>query len=165
MMIVQVAYIATSKSRGGSSASLAGSPPVIPSDWTPVHRADGELVGWLAADGRPRLLTGAPLAAPVDDGIAQLRGCGLAALDRRWWARLPGGPMTAVVDAENPDEDWTWQPVVLVESSPTGCRVRPEWPAPGETGRALLPVPVGDLLLAEPPPESPADVASEDGAA
>ena len=149
MMIVRVAYIATSKSRAGARTALAGSPSVIPTDWTPVHRADGELVGWLAADGRPRLLTGAPLA--TDDGIEQLRSRGLAALDRRWWARLPGEPMTGVVDAGRPDEDWTWQPVVLVESSPTGCTVRPEWPAPGETGRALLPVPVGDLLLAEPP--------------
>jgi hypothetical protein len=151
MMIVRVAYIATSKSRAGSDTLLAGSPPVIPTDWTPVHRADGELVGWLASDGRPRLLTGAPPAAPADDGTAQLRSSGLAALDRRWWARLPGGPMTGVVDAGAPDDDWTWQPVVLVESSPTGCTVRPEWPAPGDTGRALLPVPVGDLLLEEPP--------------
>ena len=37
MMIVRVAYIATSKSRGGSRTVLAGSPPVIPTDWTPVH--------------------------------------------------------------------------------------------------------------------------------
>ncbi len=151
MMIVRVAYIATSKSRAGSRTALAGSAPVIPTDWTPVHRADGELVGWLATDGRPRLLTGAPLAAPADDGIELLRSRGLAALDRRWWARLPGGPMTGVVDAGQPDADWAWQPVVLVESSPTGCTVRPEWPAPGETGRALLPVPVGGLLLEEPP--------------
>ena len=150
MMIVRVAYIATSKSRGAAHPALAGSPPVIPTDWTPVHRADGELVGWLAADGRPRLLTGAPLAT-AGDGIEQLRSHGLAALDRRWWARLPGGPMTGVVDGGATEEDWTWQPVVLVESSPTGCTVRPEWPAPGETGRALLPVPVGDLLLEEPP--------------
>jgi hypothetical protein len=152
MMIVRVAYIGRSKSRAGSCTALAGSRPVIPTDWTPVHRADGELVGWLAPDGRPLLLTGAPLAASdVDAGTEQLRSRGRAALDRRWWARLPGGPMTGVVDAGEPDEDWTWQPVVLVESSPTGCTVRPEWPAPGETGRALLPVPVGDLLLEEPP--------------
>jgi hypothetical protein len=151
MMIVRVAYIATSKSRGGSHAPLAGSPPVIPTDWTPVHRADGEQVGWLAPGRRPRLLTGAPLAAPDDDGIEQLRSRGLAALDRRWWARLPAPLPQGLLPAGEPDEDWTWQPVVLVESSPTGCTVRPEWPTPGETGRALLPVPVGDRLRAEPP--------------
>ena len=148
MMIVRVAYIATSKSRGRSRAVLAGSPPVIPTDWTPVHRADGELVGWVAPDGRPRLLTGAPMG---DDGIEQLRSRGLAALDRRWWARLPAPLPPGVLPAGEPDEDWIWQPVVLVESSPTGCTVRPEWPAPGETGRALLPVPVGDLLRELPP--------------
>lgn len=148
MMIVRVAYIATSKSRAGARTALAGSPPVIPTDWTPVHRADGELVGWVAPDGRPRLLTGAPMG---DDGIEQLRSRGLAALDRRWWARLPAPLPPGVLPAGEPDEDWTWQPVVLVESSPTGCTVRPEWPAPGETGRALLPVPVGDLLRELPP--------------
>ena len=153
MMIVRVAYIATSKSRAGWRTALAGSPPVIPTDWTPVHRADGELVGWLAADGRPRLLTGAPLAAPADDGVAQLRSRGLAALDRRWWARLPAPLPPGLIPAGEPDDEWVWQPVVLVESFPTGCTVRPEWPAPGETGRALLPVPVGDLLLEEPPSE------------
>ena len=150
MMIVRVAYIATSKSRGAAHPLLAGSPPVIPTDWTPVHRADGELVGWLAADGRPRLLTGAPLAAPADDGVAQLRSRGLAALDRRWWARLPAPLPPGLIPAGEPDDEWAWQPVVLVESSPTGCTVRPEWPAPDETGRALLPVPVGDLLRTDP---------------
>lgn len=151
MMIVRVAYIATSKSRAGARTSLAGCPPVIPTGWTPVHRADGELVGWIATDGRPRLLTGAPLAGSADDGVQQLRSRGLAALDRRWWARLPAPLPAGLLPAGEPDDDWVWQPVVLVESSPTGCTVRPEWPAPGETGRALLPVPVGDLLLAEPP--------------
>jgi hypothetical protein len=136
MTIVRVAYIATSKSRAGSAPSLAGSPPVIPTDWTPVHRSDGELVGRLAPDGRPLLLTGAQLAAPdVDAGIELLRWRRLPALDRRWWARLP---------------------------SPTGCTVRPAWPTPGETGRALLPV--GDLLLEQPPPESSDDEAPEDEA-
>ncbi|WP_155858825.1 hypothetical protein [Candidatus Blastococcus massiliensis] len=131
---------------------------MIPPGWTPVHRADGEQVGWLAPDGAagrvvPRLLTGTPLAdaRKAADAAALLRAEGLAALDRRWWARLPGEPLTGVVDAGKPAEDWSWQSVVLVESSPAGCTVRPEWPAPGETGRASLPVPVGDLLLAEPP--------------
>jgi hypothetical protein len=112
MMIVRVAYIATSKSRAGSRTALAASPPVIPIDRTPVHHADGELVGRLATDARPPLLTGAPMAAVVDAGKA--------------------------------DEDWTRQPVVLVESSHRLHR------GPG-VARALLPVPVGDLLLEEPP--------------
>ncbi|WP_137161022.1 hypothetical protein [Blastococcus sp. CCUG 61487] len=131
---------------------------MIPTDWSPVHRADGELVGWLAPDGAagrvvPLLLTGAPLEAalPVDDAAALLRRRGLAALDRRWWARLPERLPAGLTAAAEPHEDWSWQPVVLVESSPGGCTVRPEWPAPGETGRAVLPVPVGDLLREEPP--------------
>ncbi len=161
MMIVRVAYIASSKSRGPHGADLAGSSAVIPPDWTPVHRpADGELVGWLAPDGgpglvHPLLLTGAPLAGarPAEDAASLLHADGLRALDRRWWSRLPAPLPPGVLAAGEPAEDWVWQPVVLVESSPTGVTVRPEWPAPGETGRALLPVPVGDLLLAEPPAE------------
>ncbi|TYP85971.1 hypothetical protein [Blastococcus xanthinilyticus] len=129
---------------------------MIPLSWTAVHRDDGELVGWLEPDGdrvRPLLLTGAPLAGacPRGDAVALLRSRGLAALDRRWWARLPAPLPAGLVAAGEPDEGWVWQPVVLVESSPTGCTVRPEWPAPGETGRAALPVPVGDLLRAQPP--------------
>jgi hypothetical protein len=158
MMIERVVCIATSKSRAPGPAGLAGSPAVTPTDWTPVHRADGEQVGWLAPGGapghaQPLLLTGTPLAGsrPAGDAAALLRADGLRALDRRWWARLPSGPLSGTVPAGEPAEDWVWQPVVLVESSPTGCTVRPEWPAPGETGRAALPVPVGDLLLGEPP--------------
>ncbi|MGY2128939.1 hypothetical protein [Blastococcus sp. SYSU DS0617] len=131
---------------------------MIPTDWTPVHRADGEQVGWLEPDGadgrvRPRLLTGAQFApaGTGDEATEVLRSRGLAALDRRWWARLPAPLPPGLLPAGKPDEDWDWQPVVLVESAPTGCTVRPEWPAPGETGRALLPVPVGDLLREEPP--------------
>ncbi len=159
MMIVRVAYIGTSKARAPIRPALAGSGPVTPADWTPVHRADGEQVGWVAPDGasglvHPLLLTGAPLAAPLpaEDAGALLRAGGLRALDRRWWARLPAEPLRGAVAAGAPGPDWTWQAVVLVESSPTGCTVRPEWPGPGETGRAHLPVPVGDLLRAEPPP-------------
>ncbi|TFV46827.1 hypothetical protein [Blastococcus sp. TF02A-35] len=126
---------------------------MIPSGWTPVHRADGEQVGWLATDGRPHLLTGAPVRGAGSPGEAAevLRARGLAALDRRWWARLPTPLPRGTFPAGQPAADWTWQPVVLVESSRAGCTVRPEWPAPGETGRALLPVPVGDLLREEPP--------------
>ena len=157
MMIVQVAYIATSKARAAGGPPLAGSPAVTPTDRTPVHRADGELVGWLAPDDAPGsavplLLTGTPLApaGPEAEVTALLRSRGLAALDRRWWARLPAPLPPGLLPAGQPDEDWSWQPVVLVESSPTGCTVRPEWPAPGETGRAVLPVPVGDLLRTDP---------------
>jgi hypothetical protein len=131
---------------------------VIPTDWTPVHRADGEQVGWLAPDGadgrvRPLLLTGAPLAGPlpVEDAASLLRDRGLRALDRRWWTRLPGAPLRGVLPVDRPQPDWDWHPVVLVEVSPAGAVVRPEFAGPGDTGRAALPVPVGDLLRQDPP--------------
>jgi hypothetical protein len=56
-----------------------------------------------------------------------------------------------VQPVDRPQPGWEWHPVVLVEVSPAGAVVRPEWPAPGDTGRASLPVPVGDLLRADPP--------------
>ena len=133
---------------------------VIPADWTPVHRsADGELVGWLSPDGAPgmvvpRLLTGTPAASstPVAEARDLLVARGLAALDRRWWCRLPERLPSGVLPAGSPAPDWTWRSVVVVEASPTACRVRPEWPAPGEsTGQAELPVPVGAALLEDPP--------------
>lgn len=132
---------------------------MIPTDWTPVHRpADGELVGWLSPDGGPdravpRLLTGAPAGAPVGTAAATalLTARGLAMLDRRWWCRLPV-PLVDGTDAGAPEEDWSWSAVVLVEASPAGCRVRLEFAEPAELrARAVLPVPVGDLLREHPP--------------
>ncbi len=41
--------------------------------------------------------------------------------------------------------------MVVVDVSPTDATVRPEFAAPGETGRAALPVPGGGVLRAEPP--------------
>jgi len=134
--------------------------PVIPSVWEPVHRpVDGELVGYLAPDGAPGLvlpltLVGAALGPTQDRAAAatllQIRG--LAALDRRWWCRLPATLAPGVLPAWEPPADWDWRPVVLVEVSSAECRLRPEWPAPEElTAQAVLPVPVRDLLRADRP--------------
>ena len=133
---------------------------MIPTGWRPVRRsADGELVGYLVPDGSPGLvlpvtLLGSALGPAHDrpTATALVESQGLAALDRRWWCRLPATLAPGVLPAGEPVEGWEWRPVVLVEVSPTQCRVRPEWAAPGElTGQAALPVPVGDLLRTEPP--------------
>ena len=132
---------------------------VIPDRWTPVRRADGEHVGYLVPDGTgglalPVTLVGAALgpSAEPERATALLRTRGLAALDRRWWCRLPPTLSRGVLGAHEPAEDWEWRPVVLVEVSPSGCRVRPEMPAPEElTGQAALPVPVRGLLRATAP--------------
>jgi hypothetical protein len=133
---------------------------VIPTSWHPVRRpSDGETVGWLVADGAPdRLvpatLVGSPLGPAQEraEATALLIRRGLAALDGRWWARLPDPLPRGSTVAGEPGPDWGWRPVVLIEVSPTGCTVRPEMPAPGElSARAILPVPVGGLLRAQPP--------------
>ena len=174
MMIVPVVCIATSEARtcGVRLDPVTGSPgeiprqaasplvsrPVITTGCETVRRPhDEEIVGYLMADGPlavPVTLAGQPLGPAQDANAATalLVGHGLAALARRWWCRLPEPLARGVLAAGHPLPGWGWRAVVLVEVSPTGCRVRPEWPAPGElTGQAVLPVPVGQLLLAEPP--------------
>ena len=133
---------------------------MIPTGWQPVHRpADGEHVGYLVLDGSPDVvlpvtLLGSALGPAHDRATATalVRRVGLTALDRRWWCRLPEPLPGGVLAAGEPGADWQWRAVVLVEVSPTACLVRPEWPEPAEVrGRAELPVPVRDLLRADPP--------------
>ncbi|TFV89081.1 hypothetical protein [Blastococcus sp. CT_GayMR16] len=122
---------------------------MIASDWTPVHRADGEHVGYLVPDGAPDLvlpmtLVGSPLGPPTGPDVARadLVERGLRYLDRRWWCRLPAQLPGGVLPAGSPLPGWDWRPVLLVEVSPGGCRVRPEWPPPEElTAPALCRVP------------------------
>ncbi|NYJ04350.1 hypothetical protein [Petropleomorpha daqingensis] len=133
---------------------------MIPTSWTPVHRpSDAEHVGYLAPDGAPGLvvptsLVGLPLgpAQPSVQAAAVLVADGLRSLDRRWWCRLPSPMPADVLPAAEPEPDWGWHPVVLVEVSPEGCTVRLEMAEPAQLrARALLPVPVGELLRAAAP--------------
>ena len=132
---------------------------MIPVHWEAVRRPhDEEVVGYLVPDGSPDrvvpvTLVGSVLGPAQDPATATalLRGRGLAALDRRWWCRLPA-PLTDGTDAAEPGDDWPWTAVVLVEASPDGCRVKLEWAEPTELrAQAVLPVPVGDLLRTDPP--------------
>jgi hypothetical protein len=124
-----------------------------------VHRADGEHVGYLVPDGAPGLvfpvtLVGVAIGPSLEPSAATelLRTRGLAALDRRWWCRLPAVLPPGVLAAADPRPEWEWRPVVLVEVSPAGCRVRLEMASPEElTAQAALPVPTGGLLRAEAP--------------
>ena len=131
---------------------------MITSEWDVVLRPhDDEAVGYLVPDGSlavPVTLAGQPLgpAQEPDAATALLVARGLSVLDGRWWCRLPDLLPRGILAAGHPLPAWGWRAVVLVEVSPSACRVRPEWPAPAElTGQAELPVPVGQLLLAEPP--------------
>jgi hypothetical protein len=131
---------------------------MIPVHWEAVRRPhDREVVGYLVPDGAdvvPTTLVGTPFGSrqPAEAARTLLVERGLAALDRRWWCRLPDPLPRGLLDAGVPGTAWGWRPVVVVEAAPDGVRVRPEWPAPEEMGaQAALPVPPGDLLLLEPP--------------
>ncbi|HEV7623620.1 MAG TPA: hypothetical protein VGO26_05750 [Amnibacterium sp.] len=125
---------------------------MIPEAWQAVHRGDGERVGYLSPDGRPRTLLGTAFALrDGEDARTALADRGLAALDRRWFARLPD-ELVPGVDARQPEAAWRWHPVVVVEAGPGACRIRLWMASPAELRIVLeLPVPVGDLLLEEPP--------------
>jgi hypothetical protein len=117
---------------------------VIPADWQPVHRDDGELVGYLAG-GVPMTLIGQPL----EGGTLEERG--LVAIDGRWQARLPATLPAGILDASHPAAEWEWRNVVIVEVSPAECRVRLLTGAPEQLlSHATLPLPVGGLLRREP---------------
>lgn len=63
---------------------------MTPTGWTPLHRDDQELLGYLLDDERgttPLTVFGFPLAAPLDRTAAEdvLRERGLAVLAEPWW--------------------------------------------------------------------------------
>jgi hypothetical protein len=134
---------------------------MIPDDWQPCRRAsDGELTGYLvaaadsAADVVPMTVIGTRLGPPqpVPSATALVHRYGLAELAEFWWCRLPTPLPGNGIDATEPRDSWTWRRVVVVEASPARCRVRPAYPEPEESiGGVALPVPVGELLLAEQP--------------
>jgi hypothetical protein len=134
---------------------------MIPSDWTPYHReSDGELVGYLVADGTdralevPTSLIGLPLgpAQSADSARSVLVARGLAVLAERWWCRLPQPLPASLTTVGEPDPGWGWRPVVLVEVSPAGSRIRIDMASPEELRIQIsLPNPVGGLLRPRPP--------------
>jgi hypothetical protein len=125
---------------------------VIRPDWQPHRRAsDGELVGYLSFSSNgvvPMTLLGTPLGVPQPESTARslLDERGLAILTERWWCRLPK-PFREDTDASNPESDWEWRAVLVVEASQVSCSIRLENPTVEEfTVRVSLPVPVGELL-------------------
>jgi hypothetical protein len=118
---------------------------------------DGEVVGYLVPSGggglvAPTSLIGLPLGPPQspETVAAVLEREGLAVLARRWWCRLQTPLPEAGCDPTERRASWAWRPVVEVR--PTRCVVRPEFPVSEErTQTVALPVPVGDLLAADPP--------------
>lgn len=124
---------------------------MLPSDWIEHRRADGEVVGWLVAEGdgfrvhdllgRDRTpLDPAGVAAPVEwlDGEELLEELGIGYLADRWTLRLPDG---------------TERPVRIAEASPRGVTVvADEFGAASAVGAVLerfrLSFPVTDELAA-----------------
>lgn len=132
---------------------------MIPSTWEHRRRADGELVGYLVPHVEGVVATslvGLPLAdpGPRHEAVTLLDATGLAALDRKYYARLPNPVPPGGVDVDAPAADWDWRVVVIVESSPTRVSIRPAMAYPEEL-RSLVVIepPVGGLLRERHPDE------------
>jgi hypothetical protein len=79
---------------------------VIPADWKPYHRDDGELIGYLVTDESglvvPVNLVGHPIGAPMDQFAAEelLEDAGLSYLAEPWLLRHEDGSEQRVVIVE-----------------------------------------------------------------
>lgn len=151
---------------------------MIPHDWLPHRRADGELVGYLVPEPAdtvadtgigtaggigttggglavPATLIGVPLGPPQDPDTAAklLSERGLAALNRTWWCLLPAQLTAGIdIDVTAPEPEWVWRQVVLVEVSPAGGRLRLALAEPAELAvQVAVPVPTGTLLRERQP--------------
>jgi hypothetical protein len=79
---------------------------LIPTAWVPYHRMDGELIGYLMADGRdlvvPMNLVGHPVGEAMDVFAAEqtLEDVGLSYLAEQWLLRQDDGSEKRVVIIE-----------------------------------------------------------------
>jgi hypothetical protein len=79
---------------------------MIPADWQPYHRDDGELIGYLVADDRglvvPINLVGHPIGAAMERFAAEdlLEDAGLSYLAEPWLLRHDDGSEQRVVIVE-----------------------------------------------------------------
>ena len=79
---------------------------MIPNEWEPYHREDGELVGYLVVVDETRVtpvnLVGHPIGEPMDRFTAEqlLEDVGLSYLAESWWLRNDDGSERRVVIIE-----------------------------------------------------------------
>lgn len=111
---------------------------MIPTSWRPLHRSDGERVGYLVDDEGgtiPLTLSGYPLSAPLQPAAAEelLLRRGLAVLAEPWWLAEPDGEGFRVhILSATPE-------AVLVARADYGF-------VSHDSERRRLPVPAGDRL-------------------
>lgn len=118
---------------------------VLPSDWIEHRRGDGELVGWMVADGegfRVHDLLGRELTGePIDwlEAEELLDDLGIGYLAERWTLRLPDGTRRPVRIAEASPRGVTVVADEFGAASAVGAdldRYRLPFPAPAELQRA-----------------------------
>jgi len=138
----------------------------VAEQWIAYHRpSDGELTGYLspeapegAADGQrfvPLNLIGHPLGDPGSrlESESVLDDRGLTSLANYWWVLSPRPfPVDHRLDLRDPQRDWEWRRIVIVELDKTECVVRPALPYPEEEGAtATVTLPADDILRVGPP--------------
>ncbi len=111
---------------------------MTPLGWTPLHRDDQELLGYLVEDERgttPLTVFGFPLSVPLDRTAAEdvLRERGLAVLAEPWWLdEGEGDGFPVLILSAYPD-------AVTVARADYGF-------VSHDSERRRLPVPAGDRL-------------------
>ncbi|MFE7845362.1 hypothetical protein ACFUTX_09255 [Microbacterium sp. NPDC057407] len=118
---------------------------MLPSDWIEHRRGDGEVLGWMVADGegfRVHDLLGRELTGePIDwlDAEELLDDLGIGYLAERWTLRLPDGTRRPVRIAEASPRGVTVVADEFGAASAVGAdldRYRLPFPAPAELQRA-----------------------------
>lgn len=74
--------------------------------------------------------------SPADLPLSEELRAPEPAQDRLWWCRLPR-PLRHPELLGDPEADWPWRPVRLLDSSPDRCLVRLEMPGPDESEHPL----------------------------
>jgi hypothetical protein len=132
----------------------------VAEQWIAFHRPnDGELTGYLAPteeDGVfvPLNLIGHRLGDPGSrtEGESVLLDRGSISLANYWWCLAPRPLPQSGTDLRDPQPDWEWRRVVIVDLDRLSCTVRPALPYPEEQSAvAVVTLPADDVLRVGPP--------------
>jgi hypothetical protein len=132
----------------------------VSDQWIAFHRpGDGELTGYLEPTGEdgvfvPLNLIGHRLGDAGSRAHAEsvLVDRGLISLANYWWCLAPQPLPESGADLRDPQPDWEWRRIVIVELDKNTCTVSPALPHPDEeNSTAVITLPADDVRRVGPP--------------